>query len=138
MYFFCSDFSQVESATSLAKSKVRTNMSKHDAAQFECFKPQKFSMPSDVFFSSDEPKLQRMRVKYDFVSRNSRELTVRKGEIVEVSFSDMKQLFFQSIASADATSLLCARTAAGRVEAVVESEGQHRGGGLCAQQCPGG
>lgn len=34
--------------------------------------------------SSDEPKLQRMRVKYDFVSRNSRELTVRKGEIVEL------------------------------------------------------
>ncbi|XP_070813886.1 epidermal growth factor receptor kinase substrate 8-like protein 3 [Chaetodon trifascialis] len=34
--------------------------------------------------SSGEPKLQRMRAKYDFISRNSREITVRKGEIVEL------------------------------------------------------
>ncbi|XP_076598694.1 epidermal growth factor receptor kinase substrate 8-like protein 3 [Chaetodon auriga] len=34
--------------------------------------------------SSGESKLQRMRAKYDFVSRNNREITIRKGEIVEL------------------------------------------------------
>ncbi|XP_047438109.1 epidermal growth factor receptor kinase substrate 8-like protein 3 [Mugil cephalus] len=31
-----------------------------------------------------QPKLPRMRVKYDFISRNQRELTIAKGEIVEL------------------------------------------------------
>lgn len=33
-----------------------------------------------------------MCVLYDFISRNHRELTVRKGEMVDVSFSDMIQV----------------------------------------------
>lgn len=39
----------------------------------------------DFFPSSMEPKLREVRVKSDFISRNQRELTVRKGEIVQVS-----------------------------------------------------
>ncbi|KAM6927235.1 epidermal growth factor receptor kinase substrate 8-like protein 3 [Xenentodon cancila] len=37
-----------------------------------------------VLFSLPESKLCDMRVKYDFISRNHRELTIRTGEIVEL------------------------------------------------------
>uniref|UniRef100_A0A3Q4GTD5 EPS8 signaling adaptor L3a n=1 Tax=Neolamprologus brichardi TaxID=32507 RepID=A0A3Q4GTD5_NEOBR len=38
----------------------------------------------DFFPSSMEPKPREVRVKSDFISRNQRELTVRKGEIVQL------------------------------------------------------
>ncbi|XP_057701134.1 epidermal growth factor receptor kinase substrate 8-like protein 3 isoform X1 [Corythoichthys intestinalis] len=40
-----------------------------------------------------EKKLRRMRVMHDFISRNNRELTIKKGEIVELL--DMRKLWWK-------------------------------------------
>lgn len=49
----------------------------------------KVIIPAVVFsFSSGESKPRRMRVAQDFISRNHIELTIRKGEIVEVCMND--------------------------------------------------
>lgn len=89
------------------------------------FKLHSFLMSSDVFFSSEAPKQQLMRVLYDFTSRNNQELSIRKGEIVEASISHLKQLphlLFLPLTHIP-VSVLCPPTAAGQVEAVVEGQG---------------
>lgn len=89
----------------------------------------------DVFFSPDESNPRHVRVLYDFTSRNSRELTIRKGDILEVRIHSMEQplyLFFSAL-SCCITSVLHLRVAAGHVEAVVESTGQQGRGGLRTQ-----
>ncbi len=88
----------------------------------------------DVFFSSEESKPQLVPVMYDFIARNNKELTVRKGETVEVSFGNkLFPLFFLFLHVMNIISLLCWRTASGLIEAVVESEEQQGRGGLCAK-----
>lgn len=69
----------------------------YNSVSSEGFEPQRFLIPCDVFFSLGESQPKPMRVTADFLSRNDRELTVRKGEMVEVSIKMNQQLFFCSL-----------------------------------------
>lgn len=41
--------------------------------------------PCDLTYSTDKAKRGEMLALYDFTSRNNKEITVRKGDIVEAS-----------------------------------------------------
>lgn len=45
--------------------------------------------PCDVNYSSDKAKQREMLALYDFNSRNNKEITVRKGDIVEASIRNL-------------------------------------------------
>lgn len=83
-----------------------------------------------------------MRAKYDFKSRNQRELTIRKGELIEVSITVL--LLFPPLFPDSSDRKLeehvcvCPSAGAGQLKAVVESEEQQRSGRFRTQQCPGG
>lgn len=72
-----------------------------------------------------------MRVVHDFTSRNSKELTIRKGEIVEASVHET------CVPLCNVTAEASLPAAAGHVAAVVEGAEHPGGGGLRAQQRPG-
>lgn len=80
--------------------------------------------PCDVTYSSDKSK-QQMLVLYDFTSRNSKELTVKKGDIVEASIRNENHtgVFFRSSAIKHLLWFYWL-TAAGQDQTVVEGEGQ--------------
>lgn len=84
--------------------------------------------------SSSPAEPQYMRVMHDFISRNSKELTIRKGEIVEVSVHETKAWVPFCYRRAETSP----PAAAGHVQAVVEGAKPSGGGGLRAQQRPGG
>lgn len=50
--------------------------------------------PCVVNYSSEKSKPHEMLVLYDFTSRNSKELTVRKGDIVEASIRNHSIIVF--------------------------------------------
>lgn len=80
--FFCTASCQVETtSTSTENTVCFTNSTPGSPERLQILTSFFFCL----FFSSNEMKPQPIRVKTDFISRNHREITVQRGEVVEVS-----------------------------------------------------
>lgn len=77
----------------------------------------KCSVSDRLCCSASPAEPQYMRVMHDFTSRNNKELTIRKGTMVEASVHGTKR---GSLSASNVTAEPSLPAAAGHVEAVVE------------------
>lgn len=132
-FLFTADISQVETTTAAPRRSTKVFAHQHSPNA----NIQSLNASDTLRCSSSPAEPQYMRVVYDFTSRNSKELTVRRGETVEASVHETKAGCPCLHPRCNITAAPSLPAAAGHVQAVVEGAKRSGGGGLRAQQRPG-